>query len=174
EIQRQLRQSEATLRKIFEANPDCITLARLSDGVFQAVNDGFVKQFGFTRAEAIGKTQQELHLWADLSQAREAMRRLRNDGVITNIELSLRHKNGTILPCLFSAALTEIGSEQCVVAIVHDITELKRTEEDLVRAREAALAASRAKSEFLSSMSHEIRTPMNAVLGMAELLADTG
>jgi CheY-like chemotaxis protein len=75
---------------------------------------------------------------------------------------------------LISAALTEIGSEQCAVAIVHDIRELKRTENDLVRAREAALAASKAKSEFLSSMSHEIRTPMNAVLGMAELLADTG
>ncbi|MBV8055407.1 MAG: PAS domain S-box protein, partial [Deltaproteobacteria bacterium] len=147
EIQRQLRQSEATLRKIFEASPHCITLARLPNGTFQAVNDSFVKQFGFTREEAIGKTQRELGLWADLSQAREAMRRLWKDGVITNMELSLRRKNGTILPCLFSAALTEIGSELCVVAIVHDITELKRTEADLVQAREAALAASRAKSE---------------------------
>jgi two-component system, sensor histidine kinase and response regulator len=59
------------------------------------------------------------------------------------------------------------------LAVMENITKRKKAEAALVRAKEAAEAASRAKSEFLANMSHEIRTPMNGIIGMTELALDT-
>jgi two-component system sensor histidine kinase/response regulator len=64
-------------------------------------------------------------------------------------------------------------SDGGVVSLRTDITEIKRTQEELRIAKETAEAASRAKSEFLANMSHEIRTPMNGIIGMTELALDT-
>ena len=163
---------EAILRKVLETSLDVIIISRLPDLRYIYVNDQF-NASGYTFEEARGKTPTDLNIFADTRQSDEMIATLYEHGRVTNFELDIRNKNGLIVPYLVSAVIAEVDGEQCMVSMSRDITRRKQMEHDLIVAREDALAASRAKSEFLSSMSHEIRTPMNAVLGMADLLLDT-
>ena len=160
------------LRTIFDATVDLISIVRLSDGRLIDVNQA-IENYGVTRAMVVGSATIALSLWPDPAKRVEFLEQLKREGVVRNRELQMRRPDGTLATMLASAALAEIGGEKCVVAIWRDIGTLKENERELIAAREAALAASQAKSEFLAGMSHEIRTPMNAILGMTELLADT-
>lgn len=90
-------------------------------------------------------------------------------------EIQLAHRDGSTYwtNIEIQPLLDEAGQITRLVAIQSDITAAKEFEARLVRAKDAAETAERAKSEFLAVMSHEIRTPLNAVLGFTRLLLDT-
>ncbi|HZC46300.1 MAG TPA: ATP-binding protein, partial [Candidatus Acidoferrum sp.] len=172
QAERQIRESEEKLRKVFDVSSDVITITALADGRFIDVNPAF-ETTGYTRAEAIGNSDFGFGLWSTQAERKRFYDEIGLLGQVKNLELGFRARNGTIIPWLVSAARTELQGEQCVIAVCRAISHLKETERELIETREQALAASRAKSEFLSSMSHEIRTPLNAILGMTELLLET-
>jgi PAS domain S-box-containing protein len=168
-----LQESEMTLRNVFDASVDAIALTDFGSGRLMRMNRSFTEITGYGPDEALGRTPSELNVWADRDQWREFVQLLLRDGEVRDFEGLLRHRDGRVTLYLMSAAVADVNDELRVITIAHDISERKLAERELIAAREAALAASNAKSEFLSSMSHEIRTPMNAILGMAELLSET-
>jgi PAS domain S-box-containing protein len=167
-----LRQSEAAMRHLFDQNLDSMTIIDLETGRFIDVNQEYIRNTGFEREEVVGKRSREIQSFDDLIENQRYVEELKRAGLVRNMEATFRRKDGSTYSGLISGLNLRLRGHLCCVSISRDIGALKETQRQLIDAREAALEASRAKSDFLSSMSHEIRTPMNAVLGMADMVAE--
>ena len=99
-------------------------------------------------------------------------RRLLTSGGKYNQEYEIVRPDGTIraVRTEVEAVLDDDGSVRRIIGSVHDQTSVKRVEAALRQAKEEAISASMAKSEFLANISHELRTPLNAVIGFSEVM----
>ncbi|WP_158046779.1 PAS domain S-box protein [Skermanella pratensis] len=168
-----LRTSEARHRAIFDTAVDAITIID-HEGRLVAFNPAAERMFGYAAADVIGQNVCILIPEPDRSAHDAHLARHRKTGERRIIgigrEVQGRRRDGGVFPLDLSIAEWESGDGQRhFTGIMRDISERKRTAAELQRAKDAAEAASQAKSEFLAGLSHELRSPLNAIIGFADM-----
>ncbi len=166
-----LRESEEKFRSVFTDSHDCIYVTS-ADGKIVNMNDAGLGLFGITRNKIT--EQNVLDFYISAQERKEFMESIDEEGFVKDYPVKLKNRSGKKLDCLITASLRKnsFGEVISYQGIIRDITEQKKAEQDLIKAKEQAERADRLKTEFLAQMSHEIRTPINTLLSFSSLIRE--
>jgi len=174
EIRRQ-RDEILVLKNGIEQSSLAVVLTNTS-GTIEYVNPAYTAMYGYEPAEVIGKTPRILKSGETPAVLYESLWKTLLSGRPWSGELRNRAKAGDLIwvRANISPIRNSEGQLKYFMALHKDVTLEKQLITEVVEAKHQADQANQAKSDFLASMSHEIRTPLNAIVGMSELIDETG
>ena len=177
-----LAHSERYFRSLIENTSDVVSIFD-ELGRVRYMSPSINRVLGFRPEQFVGldgflllrSHDTDLSLTASSQEAQAAFRKLlKTPGATDQVELISRHLDGT--PLILEATMHNMLEDPAVGGVVvnlRDFTARKKSE-SLEKEKEAAEAASKAKSAFLANMSHELRTPLNSIIGYSEMLIEEG
>ncbi|EMI20597.1 sensory box sensor histidine kinase/response regulator, partial [Rhodopirellula maiorica SM1] len=169
-----MRQQQKRFQRFLRSDIVGIAIVRISGEVVQA-NDEMLRIVGSSPA----RFEQQVFDWRELTpeeyspRDEQATTELLATGAVKPYEKELIRHDGTRVPVVIGATRLD-EEDDLTLCFVLDATSQKEAQAKLQSAKRVAEKANLAKSEFLAAMSHELRTPLNGVIGMTELLSETG
>lgn len=162
-----LHERELFLNTVIETAKDAVITVN-EEGMISIFNPAAEQIFGHRRDEIAGRPFDKL-IAGDFDICKEQLKPCFGK----TIELTALHRDRSTFPMELSLSEGKYSGKRIIIAVARDISVRRAAMESMQRAKEAAEAANKTKSEFLANISHEIRTPMNAIIGMTDLLLDT-
>ncbi len=170
QTERALKASEQRYRHLFNLLPYGADIIDMN-GIIVASNSNTARMLGYEEDEIIGSHITTLFEPESAEIVRQKIKSIQA-GNSAQADVKMVHKDGHTIDMLRLGQpfYDDEGNVSGVLAVGVDITKRKQAERDLHQAKDAAEAANRAKSTFLSNMSHELRTPLNSILGFSQIL----
>lgn len=170
--EQELHESKELFQTVFNISAIAIFVSGKDERII-AWNPFAEKMLGMDKTDLFNKPVKDLYPEAEWQRIRSL--RIRQKGMLSDIETQMYRKDHRALDVNVSISIIkdEAGEIEGAIGIVSDITEKKRFQQELMKAKVSAEEANNAKTMFLANMSHEVRTPMNTIMGMIDLALDT-
>jgi two-component system, cell cycle sensor histidine kinase and response regulator CckA len=165
QVEKALRLSEERFSKAFKASPMPLAIQSLRQEKFVDANQGFQQLTGFSHAELIGRTPQELNLSGDSTDDTTIFEKLHQQMSVRNLPRRLRTKSGQLRDILFSVELFELDGEPLLLTIAQDITEQITLEQQLRQAQKME-----AVGQLAAGVAHDFNNILTVIQGHSALL----
>jgi PAS domain S-box-containing protein len=162
---RERLEAESKFRLAFHANPEGITISTLKEGVFLEVNNAFLATIGYERSELIGRRAVELSLWVEAGSRDVLVEKLKPGGRVSEIEIKVRNKSGEERKLLLSADPIQVQGQDCVLAIMRDVTEQRLLEQQFQQAQKME-----AIGRLAGGVAHDFNNILMIISASAQLL----
>jgi PAS domain S-box-containing protein len=163
--QAKLNESNLNLQAIFDVSPLPILISSYVDGVVRDINKTFSIAFGYDEAEVIGKTTLELGIWSNISERDYFIRIINEQHGRSGYPAEIRNARGELRSIRMYSTTIDFNNEPCLLIVFMDITDQKRTEDELRQSQKMDVVG-----QLAGGVAHDFNNMLTAIIGSAEMM----